>query len=399
MNDEQSRHDLASLRIDPDRKLHDRPRGKGWWWLVVAVIVIALATGFFALRKSLIPATSVQTAVVSRISASQSSAELIATGYVVSQRKAEVASKGTGRLEYLGFEEGDKVRKGEIIARLDNEDIKANLALARANLKQAAVDTLDAGRNYRRQQNLFQSGAITDVTLEAAETRYNNSLAALDAARASVRAKEVDLENTFIRAPFDGTILSKNADVGEMVAPFASASSSKGSVVTLADMSSLEVEADVSESNIYKVRPGQPCRIILDAYPQTNYTGYVKKIVPTADRARATVLTKVAFDKLDTKVLPEMSARIAFLSATPDRSTAASPSPATLVVPKEALTFRNGISVVFRVKNNQVTEVAVTTGRDLDQTTEITSGLKEGDVVVLAPPGKMQTGQKVTLAP
>jgi HlyD family secretion protein len=187
----------------------------------------------------------------------------------------------------------------------------------------------------------------------------------------------------------------KNAEVGEIVAPFASSASSKGSVVTLADMSSLEVEADVSESNINKVTIGQPCEIILDAYPTVKYPGAVKKIVPTADRSRATVQTKVQFTKLDARVLPEMSARVNFLE---HAATAESNAAAMLAVPKDAVTTRDGNKVVFRIDGELVTSVPVTTGREIGRLIEISSGLSEGQRVVLSPPGKLTTGQKIELS-
>ncbi len=395
MEDEEPKNDLSSLRIDREKRYSDRPRSRKWLWVLWIAILAAIAVGYILLRHSITPAMRVKTAQVRLVTGSEAAAELVATGYVVAQRKAEVASKGTGRLEYLGFEEGDRVRAGEIIARLDNEDIKANLELARANLKQAQVDSLDAGRNYRRQLTLFESGAITDVALEAAEARYQNALAGVAGRAAAVRVAEVNLENTYIKAPFDGTILTKNADVGEMVTPFASSISSKGSVVTLADMNSLEVEADVSEANIYKVRFEQPCQIILDAYPGTRYAGYVKKIVPTADRARATVLTKVAFNEIDDRVLPEMSARVHFLinNGQPESS----PETTALAIPKEAVTSRNGQKIVFRIDGQYVTAIPVETGRELGKTVEILSGLSAKEQVVLSPPGKMASGQKVEI--
>ncbi len=361
------------------------------WVLVVAAVVIA----YFLLKKSVSPATKVRVATVTYITGSEAQASLVASGYVVAQRKAEVASKGTGRLKYLGFEEGDTVSANEIIAELENDDIKANLELARANLVMAKADSLNVGRVYRRQKQLFESGSITRADFENAETAYALATASVAAATASVKAAEVELENTFIRAPFAGTILTKNADVGEMVTPFASAASSKGSVVTLADMSSLEVEADVSEANIHKVVVGQPCDIILDAYPGQSYPGRVKKIVPTADRARATVLTKVAFEQIDDRVLPEMSARVNFFQS--DRPAGEIPASSAIAVNKDAITTRDGETVVFRITDDYVEMVPVSTGRQLADKMEIMTGLTAGDRVVVSPPGKMVSGQKIEI--
>jgi len=396
MTDGQDKPDLASLRIDRSKKMTDRPGRFKWLRVLWVLVPLLLVFGYFQLRDRVASATSVKTARARLLGGSDAGASLVATGYVVAQRSAEVASKGTGRLVYLGFEEGDRVDRGEIIAQLDNEDIKAALELSKAQLERAQVDTLGTGRTFRRQQSLIRDGAITDVELEAAEVAYKNAIASLAAAVANVRVAEVNLENTYIRAPFDGTVLAKNADVGEIVAPFASSASSKGSVVTLADMGSLEVEADVSEANIYKVSVGQRCEIILDAYPEIRYPGAVKKIVPTADRARATVLTKVSFEQKDDRVLPEMSARVNFFTDDTDKSVTTTAT--TLVVPREAVTRRDDRTIVFRVDGSTTTLVEVSTGRELGSEIEILTGLSSGDEVVLSPPGKLVTGQKVQRA-
>lgn len=387
--------DLSSLRIDRSKRVSDRPAGGIWKWLISIAIVGALVVGYFLLRDRLAPATSVRVATATLLTGNDAAANLVASGYVVAQRKAEVASKATGRLEFIAFEEGDLVTLGQVIARLDNKDFAATLDLAKASLQQAEVDTLDKGRKYRRAQSLFKSGSITDSELESAEAAYQNAVATVSQANANVRVAEVNLDNTYIRAPFDGTVLSKNADVGEIVAPFASSASSKGSVVTLADMSSLEVEADVAESNLDRVRVGQPCEIVLDAYPTVRYSGAVKKIVPTADRARATVLTRVAFTALDERVLPEMSARVSFFADTSDLKQSASAS--VVIVPKDAVTTRDAGKIVFTVRDNVATAVAVETGNEIGTQIEILRGINPGDRVVLSPPGKLISGQKITI--
>lgn len=394
MEQERPRPDLSSLRIDRDKRYDDRPRKKTWAYFVVAGVIVVLIISYVAFKERVSPSLKVKATMVTLLSGSDAASSLVATGYVVAQRKAEVASKGTGRLKELDFEEGDTVSAGQVIAVLDNEDIRAGLDQARAAKKQAEVDTLNTGRIYRRQASLLKTGAATDVDAENAEAAYKNALAALDGATAEVRTAEVNLENTYIRAPFKGTVLTKNAEVGEIVAPFASSASSKGSVVTLADMGSLEVEADVSESNINKVKVGQPCDIVLDAYPTVRYPGRVKKIVPTADRSRATVLTRVSFDNLDDKVLPEMSARVNFFIDTVPAANASQ----TLAVPKDAVTTRDGQTAVFRIDGDYVTLVPIKTGRDLGKLFEVVGGVKQGDRLVLSPPGKMITGQKVDIA-
>jgi RND family efflux transporter MFP subunit len=387
--------DLNALQIDKSKKFDDRPKSKKWLWLVWAVIITILCISFFAFKNKIAPATQVKVTEVKLLTGEMSQASLVASGYVVAQRKAEVASKGTGRLKYLGFEEGDTVLANQIIAEIENDDIKANLRLAEANLTKAEVDSLNSGRIYKRAQSLFNSGSITRADYELAESDYMLSLAQVEASVASVNAANVDLDNTFIKAPFSGTILTKNADVGEIVAPFASSASSKGSVVTLADMKSLEVEADVSESNIYKVTVGQKCSIVLDAYPNRSYEGYVKKIVPTADRSRATVLTKVAFKDRDDRVLPEMSARINFFKDDKEDNQQYQNS---LVINKETITSRDGNKVVFRIIDDKVEMVTITIGRELDELTEIIDGVFQGDQIVLNPPGKMTDGEKIEIS-
>ena len=305
--------DLAGLRINRGNNDPEKAKSTRLRLIVSAIVLIALAAGYFFLRGILAPVPEVEVATASLTFPSQANAVLTASGYVVAQQKAAVASKGTGRLEYLGVQEGDKVRKGQIIGRLEDKDVAAALAKARADLEVARADSEDATRSLERTRKLFASGLAARADLDAAEAQNRRVQASIISADAAVTGAEVSLENTLIRAPFDGTVLTKDANVGEVVAPFGAASNSRGAVVTMADMSSLEVEADVSESNITRVKIAQPTDIVLDAYPEVRYQGYVSKIVPTADRAKATVLTKVRFKARDERVLPEMSAKVAFL--------------------------------------------------------------------------------------
>ncbi|MEK9138633.1 MAG: efflux RND transporter periplasmic adaptor subunit, partial [Bacteroidota bacterium] len=251
----------------------------------------------------------------------------------------------------------------------------------------------DAERTLERQQKLYSSGLTSKAELDAAEARYRRVQASIKAAEATVTSAEVTLENTRIRAPFDGTVLTKNADIGEVVAPFGAASNSRGAVVTMADMSSLEVETDVSESNITRVKIEQPCEIVLDAYPEVRYQGYVNKIVPTADRAKATVLTKVRFKEKDERVLPEMSAKVTFLSKELDKATAtASPK---LTVPISAVVNRDGADVVLLVRDGVLTEMPVKTGERIGVRIEIREGVMQGDQVVARPDPTLSTGSKI----
>jgi len=201
------------------------------------------------------------------------------------------------------------------------------------------------------------------------------------------------LEYSYIRSPFDGVVLTKNADVGEVVAPFGAAATAKASVVTMADFASLMVEADVAEANLDKVRQGQPCEIALDAIPNQRFRGEVHMIVPTADRAKATVMTKVKFLELDDRILPEMSAKVAFLS----QPLEAAETKPLLAINKSALITRNGKRTAFLIQENQVRLKEVATGEEMGELVEITGGIKEGDRVVLNPPASLKSGDRVRL--
>ena len=383
--------DLSSLRIE--RESNYRPPRKWWRWVLGLSIIPILVIVYLLIMRQVSPGLSVQVGTATLLSESQAQALLTASGYVVAQRQAAVSSKATGRLKYIGVVEGDKVKEGQIIARLENADIAAELERAKANLALAKAESTEAALFYQRQKKLYERTLISKLELEMAEARYQKTLASVEANRAGVKAAEVALENTLIRAPFDGTVLTKSAEVGEMVAPFAATASSRGAVVTIADMNSLEVEADVAEANIERVKAGQPCRITLDAYPSTSYPGKVSKIVPTADRTRATVLVKIAFNKLDQRVLPEMSAKISFLPETAKVNFGN--QDVMVAVPNSAVTNRDGVKMVFLLEGNTAKSVPVGTGKVLGDWTEIKEGVKPGDKVILAPPGSLASGVKV----
>jgi RND family efflux transporter MFP subunit len=258
----------------------------------------------------------------------------------------------------------------------------------------AQADLNDAKQSQERMRVLLKEGAVAQAEFDSAEARYGRVVATIEGARFAVKEAEVAVENTRIVAPFDGTVLKKNADVGEIVAPLAGAASSKAAVVTIADMASLEVEADVSEANITRVSAEQNCEISLDAYPQQRYPGYVSKIVPTADRAKATVLVKIRFRDYDQRVLPEMSAKVTFLAAGSPANTEIKP---VLTVPAAAVATRDGRQVIFQIKDDRAVEVAVTTGEKLGSLLEIKSGLKEGDKVIAKVDEQIKNGAKVTL--
>lgn len=388
--------DLSSLRID--RSASQLPHKRRSYRRIViwtTAVLLLVAVGL-ALKHWLDPGVEVQLATATLTSPSQANAVLTASGYVVARRKAAVASKGTGTLVYLAVEEGDRVKKGQVIARLDDSDVMATLRRARENLRVAEADLDDARRQYERMRAVIDKRAVSQADYDAAEARYKRVVSTIEAAKYAVREAEVAVENTRIMAPFDGTVLKKNADVGEIVAPLAGAASSKAAVVTIADMSSLEVDADVSEANITRIAGEQNCEITLDAYPQHRYPGYVSNIVPTADRAKATVMVKIRFREYDQRVLPEMGAKITFL-APGTRADATTVKP-LLTVPAAAVARRNGREVVFQVKEDRAVEVPVNAGRRLGNAIEITDGLKEGDRVISNVDDRLKNGTKVSLA-
>jgi len=388
--------DLSALRID---RAADpaAPTPGARRWLVIGLPVagvVVLAAVLLATSGALGSAVLVRLAPATLVSPMRSGAVLVASGYVVAQRKAAVASKGTGRLVYLGVVEGDRVRVGQVIARIEDADVQAELARAQANLELSRADLRDAERALARERMLMDSNSTSQASYDAAEARYQRVRANIAVAQAALQSAQVAVENTVIRAPFDGTVLTKNADVGEVVAPLAASAFSKSAVVTIADLRSLQVEADVAESNLEAISPDQPCEIVLDAYPDVRYPGVVAKIVPTADRAKATVQVKVAFRSYDARVLPEMSAKVHFL---PRPSRVAVDTQPVLVVPGTAVVERNGRSVVFVVERGRAVEVPVVVGRQVGSSVAIREGLHPGVQVVDSVGARLRGGAKVTV--
>ncbi len=386
--------DLSRLKIDRGSGNGDShsPRHRSGLILYIAGGAFLALSFYFFFNSALKSDPIVEVTTVNLISRGQATSVLTASGYVVAQRKASIASKATGRLVSLEFREGDRVRKGQIIGRLESADVEAALAQAKADLGVAQADKVDAERSLERAQALLNRQLASKADYDAAKARYDRVVASIASRTAAVKAAEVQVENTRIRAPFDGTILTKNADVGEVVAPYAAGASSRVAVVTIADMGSLEVEADVSESNIERVHVDQPCEVTLDAYPGKRYRAVVAKIVPTADRAKATVLTKVRFVERDERILPEMSAKVQFLGKQTSDSTDETP---VLVLDPDALTQREGKMFAFVVRDAIATGVHVETGATLGRLVEIRSGLAPGEKVVLKPPADLHTGTRV----
>ncbi|KVS19154.1 efflux RND transporter periplasmic adaptor subunit [Burkholderia multivorans] len=395
-------HNLDKLKID--RGPIAAPRRRRWvrYAAATALALVALAIGLAVTRRPTVDTTAVTSAYPY-----QNDTQLNATGYVVPQRKAAVASKGQGRVEWLGVLEGTRVKKDEIIARLESRDVEASLAqalaqvkVARANLGVQQAELKDAEIALRRTAALAPRGAVPAAQLDTDTARVNKARASVNSGEAAVasaeanaRAAQVAVDQTVIRAPFDGIVLAKHANVGDNITPFSSASDSKGAVVTIADMDTLEVEADVAESNIAKIRAGQPCEIQLDALPDMRFAGRVSRIVPTVDRSKATVLVKVRFVDRDDRVLPDMSAKIAFLS----KPVSAQDRQPVTAVQASAVVERDGRPVVFALQDDTVRAVPVARGARIGELVAV-RGVKPGDTVVLAPGAALKDGAKVTVA-
>ena len=400
-----SADDLSLLKIDRTLAPIQTRRRRKWWWLGSLAIAIVAAGAWLTLSPH---AITVQTTPVVTTYPSQQFVVLNSSGYVVAQRKAAIASKASGRLEWLGVTEGSRVKAGDVIARLDARDVAAqldsaaaNVKVARAGLEQAEAENRDAASSLKRTLDLVKQKFVSESALDQAKARADRAIAGVASARAALVAAEANERNarvavdyTQIRAPFDGIILSKSANVGDMVTPFSSAADSKGAVVTMADMSTLEVEADVSESSLSKISVGQPCEITLDALPGARFRGTVSRIVPTVDRAKATVMTKVRFEAIDPRVLPEMSAKVSFLS---QPVTAEQQKPLIAVSP-DALTQRDGKSVVFVVRDNVAVPVPVIAGGKIGDVTAVAGDIKTGEKAVLAPPPDLKPGSQVRIA-
>jgi len=400
-------NDLSKLRIDKESISRRQGKKKRYSLLLLALLLIFLLVILY-FQGVLKPALEVQVTTVQRIYPAQTFTLLNASGYVVAQRKAAVASKLTGRLVFLGVEEGSRVKKGEVIARLENDDAKAalerakaNVKVARFNLKQSRAELDDVVLDYERNKKLVEKDIIARSQFDSAEARYKKAKAAVSAHKAALRASkaalkeaEVSLEYTIIRAPFDAVVLTKNADIGDIVTPIGAAADAKSAVVSIADMDSLQVEVDVSESNIEQVKVGQPCEIQLDALPEERFRGVVHMIVPTADRTKASILVKAAFLDKDPRILPEMSAKVAFLSrqVTPEEEKPLKALPETAVVSRE------GETLVFVVRNNRALKTPVHLGKHLDTMVQILDGVEVGEQVAIAPLDKIKNGIKVKVA-
>ena len=404
--------DLASLKIDHSA----RAGGGGRTGLLVAVLIVgALAAGgwFYAQR---VQAETVRTvSVASESGGASPGAVLNASGYVTARRRATVSSKVTGKVIEVLIEEGQAVRKGQVLARLDDSQLRASLAVAKAQVEAARRSTAEDEARLReaqltqgRLQALIKENVVGRAEVDTANAQVESLTARIamakqqvEVAETQVRAIETDLNDMTVRAPFDGVAISKDAQAGEMISPVSAGGGfTRTGIGTIVDMSSLEIEVDVSESYINRVRPGQPVEAVLDAYPDWRIPAHVITTVPSADRQKATVRVRIGFDKpegsaqLDTRILPDMGVKVSFFAEKAAEPAAAVPK-ARLLVPKAAVRSANGQSIVFVVRDERVERRAVKVGATEGDRTEILSGLSVGDRVVVEGPDTLADGARV----
>jgi HlyD family secretion protein len=400
--------DLAALRIEREPERLARR-----WPMWLAILVIAGLGGAAAWRwMTGDQPLEVETAMVTERAAGTQAAVLNASGYVTARRRATVASKITGKLVEVNVEEGMAVREGQVLARLDDATLKATLALseaqaeaARRGVRENEVRLNEAKLTHARMARLIKDGLVTQAELEAAEAQVDTFDARILAAREQVRVAEqqvalakTNLDDTVIRAPFSGVAISKDAQPGETVSPVSAGGGfTRTGICTIVDMQSLEIEVDVNEAYINRVRPGQEVSAALDAYPDSPIPARVITTVPTADRQKATVLVRIGFNELDARILPDMGVKVTFLRDE-EGSHAAAARPVTLV-PKSAIRTEGDRSYAFVVSSSGVVDRrAVKVGGTDGDRLEVLAGLTAGERVVLGPPAELASGAQVVVA-
>jgi RND family efflux transporter MFP subunit len=397
--------DLGSLRID-DGKRRGRKTGKVLGAFAAILGLAVIVTGaVFAFRN--------QTPVVEVATAQKAAAGrptlLNASGYVTPRRRATVAAKITGRVTGVFFDEGMHVPEGFVLARLDDSDVRRALDSAKADRNATEAQIADfqvqlknAEIQLHRAQELQAAGVQSQETLDNARTTADSLRAKIALAKQQVLASDARIQeaqqavdNCIIRAPFDGIIVSKDAQVGEMVSPISAGGGfTRTGIATIVDMNSNEIEVDVNEAFIARVVPGQPVTAVLDAYPDWQIPSKVRTVIPTADRQKATVKVRISFLKLDPRILPDMGVKVTFLGEAPVEKGEAAPA---ALIPPDAVRDENGKKVVFVVKDGHLERRAVTTGATRGTDLEILAGLNAGDPVVVKGPANLRDGQAVEI--
>lgn len=395
---------LESLRIDRSEEDADRSR-RGRYVAVALAVAVVLAAAWWLLGRDPGLRVAVATPVSASAGPSGGLSVLDASGYVVARRQATVSSKVTGRVEEVLVEEGMQVREGQVLARLDDVNARRELELAearataaRSRVSEIEVQLREAELTLGRTRALLERGAESQARLDAALASRDGLAARLRAAEdeAEVSERQVALtrqalEDTRIRAPFDGVAVSKDAQPGEMISPVSAGGGfTRTGITTIVDMSSLEVEVDVNEAYIQRVRPEQRAVAVLDAYPEWRIPAHVITIVPTADRQKATVRVRIGFDELgDPRILPDMGVKVSF------GAEGAREAGTTLLIPNRAVRLEGGTPVVFVVRDDRVERRAVALGAESGESVAVRAGVRPADRVVLDPPPEMVDGDPV----
>ena len=400
-----TRPDLSSLRINEGQR-KERKTGKIMGIVVAAILLIALVAGAAYFTHNSAPIVEVAAA---QKAGSGPTALLNASGYVTPRRRATIAAKITGRVIGVYFDEGVHVKEGQILATLDDSDVKRALESAvadrnstRAQIADLEVQLKNAEIEKHRAEALQTAGVQSQEALDNATTTVDSLKARIaltrvqvDGAEARINEAQQAVNNCVIRAPFDGVAVSKDAQVGEMISPVSAGGGfTRTGVATIVDMNSNEIEVDVNEAYIARVEPGQPVTAILDAYPDWQIPSKVRTVIPTADRQKATVKVRISFLKLDPRILPDMGVKVTFLGDEPDKQVGVAPA---ALVPSGAVRDEGGRKIVFLVKDNQLERRAVTVGSTRGSDAEIMAGLTAGDTVVVKGPPDLHDGEAIQL--
>jgi RND family efflux transporter MFP subunit len=400
---------LKELRIDRDAPEEGSPsRLRLWLAPGAAVVVLGGLLAWFLNREHPVEVSVATAGAMPATSAGTS--VLDATGYVTARRQATVSAKITGKVREVRIEEGQQVKAGDILATLDDSEARvdvqlrrAQLAAARAQLTEAEAASANAEREYQRQQEVAALKLTSASALDAAHTQAEASRArtlsqssAVRVAQEALQAAQVQLDNTVVRAPFDGVVTVKAAQPGEMISPISAGGGSiRTGIGTIVDMDSLEIQVDVSESYINRVQPGQKVEAILNAYPEWRIPASVIAIVPTADRSKATVKVRIALGEKDARIVPEMGVRVAFLES--NDAAEGAPAPRGALVPSESIRQDDGKDVIFLLRDGRAERRAVSLGGTLGDSRQVQAGVTAGSTVIVDPPAGLKDGDAVTV--
>ena len=385
---------LDSLRIERSPEPTKEDSSPIYKWLIIVVLVLAAIAGAYALLRD--TAVEVETIVATPASSGGGSAAVLnASGYVVARRQATVSAQVTGKVAEVHVEEGMTVKKDQLLARLDDSTVRPSYELAlrqleaaRKELAEIEVRLAEAERSLRRTTQLRSDKLVSEVALDEAQSEVAALRARLEAshsqvkvAEGTVRVREQNLDDLLVRAPFDGVVVSKDAQPGEIVSPMSSGGFTRTGIATIVDMDSREIEVDVNEAFINRVHDNQKTEAVLDAYPDWVIPSHVINVVPTADRQKATVRVRIAFDELEPRILPQMGVKVSFLEAREEGEGSPSARPAVRL-PASAVFEQEGSRYVWRVQDEEVERVAVRTAAERDGNVDVIAGINPGDVIV-----------------